>query len=440
MFGLLISETRRARKNAANWLHLAHKVYHYRRDLMTEKDRNQLLSGIEELRSLLKSKADATRLKFAIEGLQKTLGRHGGTFYPKSSLVENVEFFLVALILFLGIRTYFIQPFKIPTNSMWPTYYGMTAEIFENPAAEPSALSRPFRFLLLGATRRTIDAPVDGPVWLPLLLDPAGTPQIPQMRVPARKWLVFPSVADHYVFYVGDNPQPVSVTVPAEFEMTSVIGQAFFGVERPHELTLAIRERRNQNRVREMPIDPEVFGRVRPGWTLLLIDTGTAATAGERILSFDVLTGDQLFVDRMSYHFTPPKVGHGFVFRTRNIPGLAVANVPDDKYYIKRLVGGPGDELEIREPVLYRNGAPIEGSPIFEKMATREGRFTGYVATDSLAPGRTVTLPEGSFYVLGDNSPNSLDSRRWGLVPEQDVVGRPLWIYYPFSKRWGPAR
>ena len=47
--------------------------------------------------------------------------RTGGAIYPKTALIENVEFFLVAAIVILGIRTYFVQPFKIPTNSMWPT-------------------------------------------------------------------------------------------------------------------------------------------------------------------------------------------------------------------------------------------------------------------------------------------------------------------------------
>ena len=60
------------------------------------------------------------------------LRRTGGAIYPKSSLVENVEFFLVAAIVILGIRTYFLQPFKIPTNSMWPTYNGMTPEAFHD--------------------------------------------------------------------------------------------------------------------------------------------------------------------------------------------------------------------------------------------------------------------------------------------------------------------
>lgn len=67
-------------------------------------------------------------------------------------------------------------------------------------------------------------------------------------------------------------------------------------------------------------------------------------SSGERVMAFDILTGDQLFVDRMSYHFIRPGVGSGFVFRTGNIDGIA--RVYGDQYYIKRLVGVPGDTLE----------------------------------------------------------------------------------------------
>jgi len=57
-----------------------------------------------------------------------------------------------------------------------------------------------------------------------------------------------------------------------------------------------------------------------------------------------------------------------------------------------------------------------------------------------LAVGKTMTVPPHSFLALGDNSANSLDGRFWGFVPEKDVIGRPLFIYYPFTLRWGPAR
>jgi signal peptidase I len=57
-----------------------------------------------------------------------------------------------------------------------------------------------------------------------------------------------------------------------------------------------------------------------------------------------------------------------------------------------------------------------------------------------LEAGETLTVPENDFFALGDNSYNSADGRYWGFVPAKDAIGRPLFIYYPFTKRWGPAR
>jgi len=177
------------------------------------------------------------------------------------------------------------------------------------------------------------------------------------------------------------------------------------------------------------------------GWVTL----DRSATQGQALLSFDVLTGDQLFVDRISYHFVRPQVGQGFVFRTGNIPGIARAY--GDQYYIKRLIGVPGDKIQIKEPTVWRNSRPITGAEAFGMNARREGLYRGYfngVAENGaqflLTPDETLTVPDGGFFAMGDNSGNSADGRYWGFVPAKDVAGKPLFIYYPFTKHWGPAR
>ena len=137
LFGLFDSVEKKMRTNAANWLELSEKVYHYRRDLMSDAERGSLQQATETLRQNLRDKADSSKLKLGIEALEGVLRRVGGTHYPKSSWTENVEFFLVAAIVILGVRAYFVQPFKIPTNSMWPSYNGMTSEVFYKSADEP---------------------------------------------------------------------------------------------------------------------------------------------------------------------------------------------------------------------------------------------------------------------------------------------------------------
>ena len=118
------------RAGATHWLALAEKVWVFRRDRLAPQEAADLVQCRDALRGNLAARADTTTLKSGIEALESALRRTGGTIYPRTALAENIEFFLVAAIVILGFRTYFAQNFKIPTNSMWPTYNGMTAEIF----------------------------------------------------------------------------------------------------------------------------------------------------------------------------------------------------------------------------------------------------------------------------------------------------------------------
>ncbi|MES2695045.1 MAG: signal peptidase I [Verrucomicrobiota bacterium] len=424
MFGFFASQEKKMRDNAGNWLELAEKVYHYRRDRLTDSEIGELQGRSGELRGLVKERAGAEKLKLSIERLEEVLRRTGGAIYPKSALVENVEFFLVAAIVILGIRTYFVQPFKIPTNSMWPTYNGMTPEAFVKPADEPSPVARVARLLAFGADAKRVDAPADGEVMLPL---EANGDRVKFEVVPGRTWLVFPTKLKEYRLIVGNAE--TSVRVPMDFDFEWAVRDAFFP-------NLKQRTTGSADLRRLIMAQPD---RITDGSSPLL-RTGKHVKRGERVLSFDIITGDQLFVDRMSYHFVRPSVGSGFVFRTGNIPGIGM-----DQYYIKRLVGTPGDVLEIREPVLYRNGQPITGAKAFSYNASREERYSGYFNSPPyvrgyLNPGEKLTIPPGKFFAMGDNSGNSQDSRYWGFVPGKDVVGRPLFVYYPFTKHWGPAQ
>ncbi len=403
------------RQNAANWLELATKIFHYRRDVLSPAELTELQQKRERLRASLDARDDASKLKLSVEALEDTLRRTGGTFYPKSSIVEYVEFFLVAAIVILGIRAYFVQPFKIPTNSMWPSYHGMTGEVFKTPADEPGFVMNGVRFLTQLANPQRIDSPIDGEVVLPVAILDSKRNVVPYRMVDGRKWGVLPTKLREYEIGVGRTP--ITIRVPADFDLDRVLLDAFFdGAER-------------------YPVN----GSRGAGQTVLL-RTGKMVKTGDRILAFDILTGDQLFVDRLTYHFLKPRVGQGFVFRTDHLYDLHPRmSGPHEQYYIKRLVGTPGDTLEIKEPVLYRNGAPIEGAPSFAKEAQQIENYPGYRWEERLQQGDTITIPENRYFAMGDNSTNSMDGRYWGTIPAEDVVGRPLFIYYPFTKRWGPA-
>jgi signal peptidase I len=397
---------KKARKAAIEHLQLAQKIYDYRRDILPAGDAEALRNVIGRMQALLKNNTTP------VEGFQHlqaemdpVMKRAGGHFYPRHWIADNAEMLLFAAILAIGVRTFFLQPFKIPTNSMYPTYNGMTAAVYE-PADAPVLPLRAVRFLTLGAQHFSIEAPEGGE----LTIDP--TPEV----VPGRKWLVIPVKKARYTFYVDESP--VTVDLPLEFDIRQVWGPLFG---------------REEVQVKSL----------RSGQRVLV--TGRQVQAGEQAFSFDLLTGDQLFVDRMTYHFRRPEVGEPIVFRTDNLEGIDRDN--KGKYYIKRCVGGPGDTLQITPPGLLRNGEPNTGAAAFERNRQQEGNYPGYVYAGSNGAyplpfwsGRApLTIPDGNYVAMGDNSPNSADSRMWGFVPQSEIVGRAVLIYYPFSRRWGLA-
>lgn len=115
------------------------------------------------------------------------------------------------------------------------------------------------------------------------------------------------------------------------------------------------------------------------------------------------------------YHrFKDPKRGDIIVFR-----------YPEDESvdYIKRIIGLPGDRVRVIDDKVYVNGE------LLTEPYTRfiEGSYRGdYVYDD-------VVVPEGHFFVMGDNRDNSRDSRYWGFVPRRNIVGRAFLIYYPLN-------
>lgn len=406
------------RKEAEEMLRVAGKVYAYRCDVLEADKRTALRSGIDTLAAQLKKSVETTEeaVRGSMEKLEAEMQKCGGTYYPRHALHENFEVLLVAAILAIGIRMFFIQPFRIPTNSMYPTYNGMTFEVFATPEDRPATLMRPLRAVAFGASRIEADAPVDGEIVIPVF--PSNAKEgysMPGKAVRARKWFgILPTIDAQFPVYVGD--QKVLVQVPLEFQLSKVVWERF-GVPTLEKLSLG------QGGV----------------W---LYHTGVQAKKGEPFLSFDILLGDQLFVDRMSYHFIRPNVGAPIVFRTDRIPGMSEGE--RGKYYIKRLVGTPGDTLQVKGSTLYRNGAPITGADAFDLNSRKVGEYEGYLPTisprDLITLDQPYTVKKDTYIGMGDNSDESADSRVWGPMPTSALVGRALIIYYPFTKHVGLAK
>lgn len=131
---------------------------------------------------------------------------------------------------------------------------------------------------------------------------------------------------------------------------------------------------------------------------------------------------DRIFVSKFTYQMRPVNVGDIVVFKTQDIPGLDSENKP---YYIKRVVGLPGDMLEIRDYHIYRNGKLLDSPEFF--MDNEYYPLRGNSATQ-------FKVPPDKIYVFGDNSGNSWDSRAWGGVPLENVMGKAIFRYWPPSR------
>jgi signal peptidase I len=126
------------------------------------------------------------------------------------------------------------------------------------------------------------------------------------------------------------------------------------------------------------------------------------------------------------------------------------------QFYIKRLAGLPGDELRIAPPQLYINGQPASDPRFRRVIEMKEPDYRGYSnASEQIGPGgkpvyyrmnllgdpeSKVQLASKEYFALGDNSFHSSDSRDWGPVPEQNLMGRGVLVYWPFGSHWGLIR
>lgn len=139
---------------------------------------------------------------------------------------------------------------------------------------------------------------------------------------------------------------------------------------------------------------------------------------------------DRLLVDKWTFGARVP-----FTKKVR-LPGIGkldrgdiiVFKYPEDpkKDYIKRLIAFGGETVEIRNGDIYINGELVEEEPFQQIYYYNRGRYG--------SAGSPITVPEGHMYVLGDNSGSSADSRFWGFVPKENIVGRADIIFWPLNR------
>ncbi|MEM6885588.1 MAG: signal peptidase I [Verrucomicrobiota bacterium] len=110
--------------------------------------------------------------------------------------------------------------------------------------------------------------------------------------------------------------------------------------------------------------------------------------------------------------------------------------VMEAQVYMKRIAGLPGETIQIDPPHLIINGQRVTSPDIFRKQSVQEGGYPGYVSGTSylVMPEESLTLGQDEYFMLGDNSPNSLDSRAWGVVKRDAIIGKITKRYWPLSR------
>ena len=390
----------------------ARKFVNYKRDLLKEGLVAEIESRRNDLLAAIKS-GDKSKVAEASKMLNTACENSLPHEKPLGWFEENVEVMFVAIVIALGLRAYYLQPFRIPTGSMQPTLNGI------------------------------IGKPLPQAEW----------PSLPQRLV--EKVLRGRS----YVRVVNDQDRFLAVTPQNRVDIRDVQFMHFFSRSELHFTdSPPLRLPAPTNPCTQIGLAAAIQTASRNGG---LLPKGTVICEGT------VDSGDLVLVDKFSYHFRKPERGEVFVFDTLGIRGIHERSGEQaaGSHYIKRLCGVPGDTLQIQSPNLLIDGR-IAKEPGIQRVIHGEGDFAinpnGYALADSRELlGRSQTIsqylasPEDKlslagknarpgmreYAALGDNTGNSLDSRYWGPVREFNLVGPALFSLWPVTTgHWGFIR
>ncbi|HJO96044.1 MAG TPA: signal peptidase I [Victivallales bacterium] len=347
-------------------------------DILTDKQKKEISDINSKVKKL--DVKDSQKVKSELTGLTN---RYNKTVPKKNFkiILEYAEIIVVALTVAFGIRALYVQPFKIPTSSMQPTLFGIH---YIEKKAIPD-LPQPLEFALFSTQRAKAVTEKGGP--------------FEGFFPPYSKFLFFPWSA----FDIGG----VRYDLPGKPQ--KVAEYSFL-------------------KYKSMPTYFPANTTIANGW---------------------LSDGDHLFVNRLIYHFVEPARGDIVVFTTNGLYEDATGQ-PLTKvgfYYVKRLVGMPGDYMKIVNNMLYikpkgkNSYKPVTDFNVeaFNRIYSHKGGYQGYTSVGRLAKGKVVHVPPNSYFMMGDNSYWSADSRYWGFVPRQNIVGKALFVFWPFSRRWGMA-
>jgi signal peptidase I len=383
-------------REASDLCKQARKILNHQRDILAPQALENITKAIAETEEGIRKGLPPALLADKCDTLKEAADKWFKP-YRNSGIRENVEVFLVVVAVAMAFRTFILQPFKIPTGSMQPTLYGVTVEDYAHPD-DGSKSPKP----LPGLAQRIYDGVVGGMFYHELMAADDG--QLLAVSPPI-KFLGLFSRMEMKVQYRND---PVPQILKLWFTPADGLGG-------------------------KLDLEKSRYFR-----------------KGEPIVRFQETAGDHLFVDRVSYNFRKPRRGDIIVFATK---GTAIEH--QDQFYIKRLVALPNETISIGDDShLVVNGRRLDANePGFENVyAIGSGfgkwRYLGHLNGNNMPgvrlfpdPAAKVTLKDDQYLAMGDNTANSSDSRMWGPVPVQNVIGRSFFIYWPIinrdGHRWG---
>lgn len=415
------------------------RLLNAQRDLLAPPAIAAIETKINELNAAISGGENLGKIRIAAEELQFA-GEKWIKAYPNAVWRENVEVLLVAIAVAMGIRTFFLQPFKIPTGSMQPTLYGITS----TPDFTPYARDSQNYDYLTDQQKTELEARAEEQVKLKnSIVLPTGFERFKQW-IHGISYVHFVAPEDGS-FDTAKSPWPGAI-----FSLYQRIefGGKWYTILFP-------------------PDCGEETLQDRAGLTLA---SSRVYKKGEDVIKLRVRAGDHLFVDRITYNFRPPRRGEIVVFETTGIDRLP----PDQQntFYIKRLMGLGGDHLALNQDYLVAgvpqpptiletatvpagnlivNGKQITAAnPHYENLYSfsnppkgsttlnyAEDKYFGNAMIGALAPGGEYDVLPGHVFVMGDNTFNSYDSRYWGDFPQNKIIGKSFFVYWPMSSRFG---
>jgi signal peptidase I len=162
-----------------------------------------------------------------------------------------------------------------------------------------------------------------------------------------------------------------------------------------------------------------------------------------------LLIGDHLLVDKLAYAPAGPISKYILPYETPKDGDIIVFRYPVDitQTFVKRVIGQPGDHIKIINQQVYRNGVKLNEPYVYHKNPypdTYRDNFPGaepnvmlYDSAKEMlqnhVTGGEMIVPSNSYFAMGDNRDNSLDSRYWGFVPRENIIGKPLIIYWSYN-------